>query len=88
MRLILIGTWDPEHRDKIVNKRLENGRLAPQGITVLNEWLDATGGRTVWLIEADSSRECFKWSLHWSDMCHFEIFPVVEVQDDLAREIT
>jgi len=88
MRFILIGTWNPEHRDKIVNKRLENGRLAPQGITVLNEWLDATGGRTVWLIEAESARDCFKWSLHWSDMCRFEIFPVVEVQDDLGREIT
>lgn len=88
MRLILIGTWDPQNRDKIVNKRMEEGRLAPEGITILGEWLDVSGGRSIWLIDADSARECFKWSLHWSDLCHFEIFPVVGIKDDKGTQIS
>ncbi len=88
MRFILIGTWDPQQQEKVVTKRLENGRLVPKGITILNEWLDASGGRSIWLIEADSARECFKWSLHWSNLCRFEMFPVVEVEDDKATKIT
>lgn len=88
MRFILIGTWDPQQQDEVVNKRLENGRLVPKGITILNEWLDASGGRSIWLLEADSARECFKWSLHWSNLCRFEMFPVVEVEDDKATQIT
>jgi len=87
MRFILIGTWDPQQRDEVVNKRMQSGRLAPKGITILYEWLDASGGRSIWLIETDSARECFKWSLNWSNLCRFEIIPVVEVQDDKACQI-
>ncbi len=87
MRFMLIQTWKPENRDEIAKKRMECGRMAPDGIKVLGEWLDASGGRQIILFEADSSMDCIKWSNHWSNLGKAECFPVVEVKDDKAREV-
>lgn len=87
MRFMLIQTWEPQQRDQIAKKRMENGRLAPDGIKVLGEWLDASGGRQIMLFEADDALSCIKWSNRWSNLGKFECFPVVEVKDDKAREV-
>ncbi len=62
--------------------------MAPKGIKVISEWLDTNGARQIILFEADSAKECFKWSINWGDLGKYESFPVVEVEDDKATKIS
>ena len=87
MKFITIASWEPHQRDELVKRRMENGRMAPKGIKVISEWVDVLGGRAVWLYEADSAMEGFKWSNRWSDINKFESFPVVEVKDDKGSQL-
>ncbi len=87
MKFIIISTWEPHQRDKYAQKRLEKGRMTPEGIKVLSEWLDTSGGRQVVLMEADSALECYNWSNHWNDLAKFESFAVVEVKDDMLTQV-
>ena len=83
-----IATWDPHQRNEYAARRMENGRMTPKGIKVISEWLDSSGGRQILLYESDSAMDGFKWSNHWSDLGKFETFPVVEIKDDKATEIS
>ncbi len=85
---MLIQAWEPQLRDEIAKKRMESGRMAPEGIKIPGEWLDASGGRQILLFEADSALECIKWFNRWSNLGSFECFPVKEVKNDKAREVT
>ena len=88
MKFISISTWEPQKRDEYAVKRMEKGRMAPEGIRVLGEWLDVSGGRQILLFEADSAMDCFKWANHWNKIASFESFPVIEVNDDKATELS
>ena len=88
MKFMLISNWDPQNRDEFAKRRMENGRMVPKGINIISEWLDASGGRQVLLYESDSAMDSFKWSNRWSDLASFECFPVVEVKDDKATEMS
>jgi len=87
MKFIGIGTWEPQHRDAYASKRMEKGRMLPEGIKVIGEWLDVSGGRQIILFEADSAMDCFMWANHWNKIASIESFPVIEVKDDKATEL-
>jgi len=87
MKYITIATWEPHQRDELFKRRMENGRMVPEGIKVISEWVDTQGGRAVWLYEADSAMEKFKWGNRWSDINKFDSFPVLEVKDDKATQL-
>ncbi len=88
MKFIVIHTWEPHERNEIAKRRMENGLMVPKGIKVVSEWLDTNGARQIILFEADSAKECFKWSISWGDLGKYETFPVVEVEDDKATKIS
>ena len=50
--------------------------------------MDVSGGITVWLYEVYSVKDCFKWSNRSRDTNKFETFPVVEVKDDLGKQLS
>jgi Protein of unknown function (DUF3303) len=87
MRFMVQGTWEPEQRDGIYKQRLEKGRMLPDTIKVVSEWMDIAGGRQWLLMEADDPIACFMWANHWSNLGSYESVPVVEVQDDKATKI-
>ena len=39
-------TWTPEQRDAIVKRGKEKGSMIPEGVNVINEWVDAAGGKS------------------------------------------
>lgn len=88
MKFLLIHTWEPYERNEIAKRRMENGLMTPKEIKVVSEWLDTQGGRQIILFEADSAKECFKWSINWGDLGKYESFPVVEVEDDKGTKIS
>ncbi len=61
--------------------------MLPEGIKIIGEWVDASGGRAASFYEADSSLEGFNWPNSWSDVHKLESFPVLEVKDDKGTEL-
>lgn len=88
MKFISIATWESQQRDDYASKRMEKGRMAPEGIKVLGEWLDVSGGRQIILYEANSAMNCFNWANRWNKIVTVETFPVLEVKDDKATELS
>jgi Domain of unknown function (DUF3303) len=83
MRYMVLGTWSPEQRNGLYQKRVEKGRMLPDKTKVIGEWLDIGGGRQWCLVETEATlAECFIWAGHFSGLADYEVVPVVEVQDD------
>ena len=62
-----VSTWDPSNRDKILEhfKKLE----VPEGIDIINQWVDLSGNRYYILYEADNAEAYGAFNLPWSDVC-------------------
>jgi len=73
-------TWTPEQRDAIVKRGKDKGSMIPEGVNVINEWVDATGGRSFSLFEAKNSNDIMAWVYAWSDIMTFEVTPVMELE--------
>ena len=59
----------------------EQGRLCPDGLQILNSWVDVGFGRCFLLMECDDATLLSKWSAGWSDVASIEIIPVVATKD-------
>ena len=73
-------TWTPEQRDAIVKRGKEKGSMIPEGEKVINEWVDATGGKSFSLFEANNSNDILAWVYAWSDIIKLEVTPVMELE--------
>jgi hypothetical protein len=74
-----VSTWDPSSRDKILEhfKKLE----IPDGIDVINQWVDLSGNRFYILYEAESAEAYGAFNLPWSDVCVIDSVPVMEASE-------
>lgn len=88
MKFMVVRTWEPRESAEIAKRRMEKGRMAPEGIKVLGEWLDTDGGTQFVLMEADSNMACWTWYLRWADLGKNQSFSVVEVKDDKGTQLS
>ncbi len=55
----------------------ERGRLAPEGLTYVNSWIDE-GLSTCWQVMESPDRALLdQWIANWSDLVDFEVIPVI-----------
>ena len=55
----------------------ERGRLAPQGLTYVNSWIDE-GLSTCWQVMESPDRALLdQWIANWSDLVDFEVIAVI-----------
>ena len=73
-----ITTRTPERRNEMVKRAKEKGSMTPEGIKLINEWIDVTGGRSFALFEANKPNDILRWIYAWSDIIKFEVTPVME----------
>jgi hypothetical protein len=68
-----------KNRDaKAVYRRFrDHGRGAPEGLTYVNSWIEASFDRCFQLMECDDARLLQQWVAAWSDLIEFEIVLVV-----------
>jgi hypothetical protein len=68
-----------KNRDaKAVYRRFrDHGRGAPEGLTYVGSWIEASFDRCFQLMECDDARLLQQWVAAWSDLIEFEIVPVV-----------
>ena len=70
---------------KAVYRRFEcQGRLAPEGLTYVGSWVEASLDRCFQLMECDDVTLLQRWVAQWSDLVSFEIVPVVSGKDAAA----
>ena len=70
---------------KAVYRRLrDQGRGAPEGLTYVGSWIEASFHRCFQLMECDDARLLQQWVAFWSDLVEFEIVPVVPSADTRA----
>ena len=55
----------------------ERGRMAPDGLTYVDSWVERGFGRCFQLMECDDPRLLAEWAANWQDLVEFEILPVV-----------
>ena len=55
----------------------ERGRMLPEGLSYVDSWVAADGGRCFQLMEADDPVLFEQWIDHWRDLVEFEVVPVV-----------
>jgi hypothetical protein len=55
----------------------EQGRLAPEGLSYVGSWVEASLDRCFQLMECDDITLLQRWVAQWSDLVAFEIVPVV-----------
>jgi hypothetical protein len=63
----------------------ERGRLAPEGLTYVNSWVDATLQRCFQLMETDDPTLLDAWIANWSDLADFEVYPVITSAEAAKR---
>jgi len=62
---------------KAVYRRFrDRGRMAPEGLSYLESWVETNFGRCFQLMECDDPGLIEEWAAHWRDLVEFEFVPV------------
>lgn len=83
MLFMSIFIYEPEKRDEVIKRRAEKGAMIPEGMKVLGEWSDTSGGRVFRLVEMDDPKVGIAASLAWSDLGKIEIVPVMATEESI-----
>lgn len=72
-----------KNRDaKAVYRRFrEKGRMAPEGLTYLDSWVETNFDRCFQLMECEDAKHLEEWADHWRDLVDFEFVPVRRSKD-------
>jgi Protein of unknown function (DUF3303) len=81
-----------KNRDaKSVYRRFrEKGRMAPEGLTYMESWVETNFDRCFQLMECADAHLLEQWAGHWRDLVDFEFVPVrrsKEAQEIIAPEL-
>ena len=74
-----VSTWEQSEQEKILEhfKRL----TVPDGIDIINQWIDLSGNRIYILYEAENNEAYGAFNLPWSDICMIDSVPVMEASE-------
>ncbi|ABN58026.1 MULTISPECIES: DUF3303 domain-containing protein [Methanoculleus] len=82
MQFIHIFTWEPGKTAEIMEARAREE--IPEGVTLINEWVDLVGNMVFRLIETDDPVALMKVGFSWSDLGYREVHPVMESKEALT----
>ena len=63
----------------------DRGRLAPNGLTYLQSWVDEPMRRCYQLMETDDRALLDQWIANWADIVDFEVHAVITSAEAAAR---
>ena len=63
----------------------DKGRMAPDGLTYVSSWVDDKLERCYQLMETEDRALLDAWTRNWSDVCDFEIHPVMTSKEAVER---
>lgn len=63
----------------------DRGRLAPEGLSYVQSWVDEPMQRCYQLMETDDRALLDQWIANWTDLVDFEIHPVMTSAEAALR---
>jgi hypothetical protein len=84
MLFMVIERFRNQNADAVYRRFQEQGRLAPEGLTYVGSWVEASLDRCFQLMECENVVLLQQWVAKWSDLVSFEIVPVVPGKDTAA----
>jgi len=63
----------------------QNGRMAPDGVTYVNSWIDEDVKVCYQVMESPSREKLNEWISKWNDLVDFEVIPVISSGEAKAR---
>ncbi len=81
MLFMVIERFRNQDARAVYQRFRECGRLAPDGLTYVGSWVEASLDRCFQLMECDDVALLQQWVAQWSDLVEFEIVPVVPGKD-------
>jgi hypothetical protein len=63
----------------------DQGRLAPEGLTYMQSWVDEALQRCYQLMETDHRALLDEWIANWSDLVDFEVHSVMTSAEAVQR---
>ena len=79
MLFMAVFTYEPQDRDRVIARRLENPANL-KGVRVKGEWFDVSGHRVFRLFEADDAGHVAALFYDWTDLGVAELIPVVDTE--------
>ncbi|HOI12475.1 MAG TPA: DUF3303 family protein [Methanoculleus sp.] len=83
MQFINIFTWEPGKTAEIMEARAREE--IPEGVTLINEWLDLGSNTVFRLVEVEDSVALLKAGYPWGDLGYTEMHPVIEAKEALKH---
>jgi len=77
MLFMAVFTYEPQDRDRVIQRRLEGADTA-KGVQVKGEWFDISGHRVFRLFEAEDAAHMAASFYDWTDLGVAELIPVVD----------
>ncbi|MCK8518144.1 DUF3303 domain-containing protein [Methanoculleus sp. 7T] len=83
MQFMSIFTWEPGKTGEVMETRA--AEKSPEGMIVINEWIDLGSNTVFRLIETDDPVALLKAGHPWNDLGYKEMHPVMEAKEALER---
>lgn len=77
MRFMVVEHFKDGNAAPVYQRFRERGRLAPEGLTYLDSWVDSKLERCFQLMEATDLSQLQEWTSRWDDLVDFEVFQVI-----------
>lgn len=77
MLFMVVEKFRNQNAKPVYQRLREKGRMCPEGLSFICNWMAADLGRCFQIMECDDVRLLQQWIAQWSDLVEFEIIPVV-----------
>ena len=75
MLFMVIERFRNQNENAVYQRFRERGRLAPEGLTYVGSWVEASLDRCFQLMECDDASLLQRWVAQWSDLVSFRDSP-------------
>lgn len=78
MLFVSLYTIPSNNRNQTQERFKKAGGKPPAGVKMIGRWHSLAGGRGVTLLEANDAQAVAQWAQEWTDLVHFDIYPVID----------
>ena len=86
MLFLIIYTWEPERRNDVIKRRIEQGPLLSGEAKIIGEWSAMAGGKIFRLVEITDALAALAASRAWTDLGNAEMIPVIATEEALKAD--
>jgi hypothetical protein len=84
MLYMVIERFKNKNAEAVYRRFRERGRMAPEGLTYVNSWVETNFDRCFQLMECQDAKLLQQWAANWQDLVEFEFVPVRRSQEVAA----